>query len=109
MSNVSDFSSSVKGDYGTTVGESEVFGNDKSSCLGFLVCTVYLIFRFVSLCMRTKGMNFTLDAKCPEFNLALCSERFALQWFEGRIFIVCFRTGIGYLLSIKQVILLNIS
>ena len=35
--NVSDFSSSVKGDYGTTVGESEVFGNDKSSFLGVLV------------------------------------------------------------------------
>ena len=40
--NVSDFSSSVKGDYGTTVGESEVFGNDESSVLGVLVCAVNL-------------------------------------------------------------------
>ena len=93
--NVRDFRSSVKGDCETRVGESEVFGNDKSSFLGVLVCTVYLIFRFVSLWMRTKGVIFTLDAKCPVLNLALCREKFASQWLEGRIFTVCFRTGIA--------------
>ena len=39
-------------------------------------------------------MNFTLDAKCPGFNSALCSEKFASQWLEGSIYTVCFRTGI---------------
>ena len=31
-------------------------------------------------------MIFTLDA--------LCSEKLASQWLEGRTFTVCFRTGI---------------
>ena len=34
------FQYSMKSDYGTTVGESKVFGNDKSSFLGVLVYTV---------------------------------------------------------------------